>query len=87
MENDSVPWILFSLVGYADILAAEGKREQSLNVLGLCMYHPETNSDTQRDIQLVLENLKHVREDDIEAGLERGKFLDLNHAVITALGG
>jgi len=87
MENDSVSWILFSLVGYADILAAEGKREQSLNVLGLCMYHPETNSDTKRDIQLVLEGLRKIREDDIEAGLERGKLLDLNHAVITALGG
>ena len=70
IENDSVSWILFSLVGYANILAAEGKRQTALQILGLCMHHPETNSDTHRDIQLVLEDLKKVRSDDIEAGLE-----------------
>ena len=63
------------------------EQEQALHVLGLCLSHPETYSDTQRDIQLVLEELRKIREDDIEAGLERGKLLDINHAVITALGG
>jgi len=87
IENDSVSWVLFSLVGYADILAAEGKRELALEVLGLCMNHPETNSDTRRDIQLVLEDLKKVRSDDIEAGLEHGKLLDINKTVLMALGG
>jgi predicted ATPase/class 3 adenylate cyclase len=87
MENDSISWVLFSLVGYADILAAEGKRDQSLDVLGLCLYHPDTNSDTHRDIQLVIEDLKKVRADDIEVGLERGKLLDLREVVIKALGG
>lgn len=51
------------------------------------MNHPETNSDTRRDIQLVLEDLRKVRSDDIEVGLERGKSLDLNHTVVRALGG
>jgi predicted ATPase/class 3 adenylate cyclase len=87
IENDSVSWILFSLVGYANILAAEGKREPAIEILGLCMNHPETNSDTHRDIQLVLEELKKVGSDDIEAGLERGKSLDLNKTVVMALGG
>lgn len=87
VEGDSTSWILFSLVGYANILAAEGKRDQSLEILGLCMNHPETNSDTHRDIQLVLEDLKISRTDDIEAGLEGGKSLDLKEAVVTALGG
>ena len=87
IENDSVSWVLFSLVGYADILAAEGKRELALEVLGLCMNHPETNSDTRRDIQLVLDDLKKVRSDDIEAGLEHGKLLDINKTVLMALGG
>jgi hypothetical protein len=87
LENDSISWVIFSLVGYADILAAEGKREQALDVLGLCMHHPETNSDTHRDIQIVLENLKKTREDDIQAGLERGKAMDLKEIVVTALGG
>lgn len=87
IENTSIAWILFSLVGYANILAAEGKREQALEVLGLCMYHPETNSDTRRDIQIVLEDMKKVRADDIEAGLERGKLLDLKEVVVRALGG
>jgi predicted ATPase len=87
VEGDSTSWILFSLVGYANILAVEGKREQALEILGLCMNLPETNSDTHRDIQLVLEDLKKTREDDIEAGLERGKSLDLKEAVVTALGG
>jgi tetratricopeptide (TPR) repeat protein len=85
-ENDSVSWVLFSLVGYANILAAEGKRETALQILGLCMHHPETNSDTQRDIQLVLEELRKVRSDDIEAELEHGESLDLNRTVLKALG-
>jgi predicted ATPase len=87
MENDSVSWVIFSLVGYANILAAEGKRDQALDVLGLCLHHPETNSDTNRDIQIVLEDLKKIREDDIEMGLERGKLLDLKELVVRALGG
>jgi predicted ATPase len=87
IENDSISWVLFSLVGYANILAAEGKRESALEILGLCLNHPETNSDTHRDIQLVLEDLKKVRADDVEAGLERGKSLDLNKTVLMALGG
>ena len=87
LENDSISWVLFSLVGYANILAAEGKRSSALQVLGLCMHHPETNSDTHRDIGLVLEDLKKVRSDDIEPELERGKSLDLNRTVVAALGG
>ena len=86
-ENDSVSWVLFSLVGYANILAAEGRRQLAVQILGLCMHHPETNSDTHRDIQLVLEDLKKVRSDDIEAELERGRSLDLNKTVLMALGG
>ena len=87
IENDSVSWILFSLVGYANILAAEGKRQPALRILGLCMHHPETNSDTHRDIQLVLDDLKQVRSDDIEIELENGKSIDLNKTVLMALGG
>jgi hypothetical protein len=87
IENSSVAWILFSLVGYANILAAEAKREQALEVLGLCMYHPDTNSDTRRDIQIVLEKMKSEPLEDIEPGLQRGKSLNLNKMVITALGG
>ena len=87
IENDSVSWILFSLVGYANILAAEGDRPSALQILGLCMHHPETNSDTQRDIQLVLEDLTTGRSDDIETELENGRSLDLNRTVLMALGG
>jgi predicted ATPase/class 3 adenylate cyclase len=86
IENDSVSWILFSLVGYANILAAEGERQSALQILGLCMHHSETNSDTHRDIQLVLEDLRKVHSDDIEAGLENGRSLDLNKTVLMALG-
>ena len=85
-DNDSVSWVLFSLVGYADILAAEGRRQSALQILGLCLHHPQTNSDTHRDIQLVLEDLKKVRSDDIETEFERGKSLDLNKVVLMALG-
>jgi hypothetical protein len=35
----------------------------------------------------VLENLKKTREDDIQAGLEHGKAMDLKEIVVTALGG
>ena len=87
IENDSVSWILFSLVGFANILAAEGKRPSALQILGLCMHHPETNSDTHRDIQLVLEDLKKAGVEDTEAELENGRSLDLNKTVLMALGG
>ena len=87
VEGDSTSWILFSLAGYANILAAEGRRERALEVLGLCKFHPDTNSDTHRDIELVLEDLKKARADDIETGLERGRSLELKEAVISALGG
>jgi len=87
IENDSVSWVLFSLVGYATILAAEGNRQLALQILGLCMYHPETNSDTQRDIQLVIEDLKRIRSDDIAPEFETGRSLDLNRMVLMALGG
>ena len=33
IENDSISWVLFSLVGYANILAAEGKRMSPLKSL------------------------------------------------------
>ena len=87
IENDSVSWVLFSLVGYGNILAAEGKRQSALRILGLCLNHPETNSDTHRDIQLVLEDLKKMRSDDIETELKKGRSLDLNKTVLMALGG
>ena len=87
IENDSVSWILFSLVGFANILAAQEKRQTALQILGLCMHHPETNSDTHRDIQLVIEDLRKIRSDDIETGLETGRSLDLNKTVLMALGG
>jgi hypothetical protein len=35
----------------------------------------------------VLEDLRKVRSDDIEAELERGRSLDLNKTVLMALGG
>jgi hypothetical protein len=60
---------------------------QALEALGLCLYHPETNSDTHRDIQIILANMKKVRTDDIESGLQRGKSLELNKLFVTALGG
>jgi predicted ATPase/class 3 adenylate cyclase len=87
IENDSVSWVLFSLVGYGNILAAEGKRQSALRILGLCLNHPETNSDTHRDIQLVLEDLKKICSDDIETELKEGRSLDLNKTVLMALGG
>lgn len=87
IENNLTSWILFSLVGYAHILAAEGKREQALQMLGFCKNHPDTNSDTHRDIQIILDELKQAGTDDIEAGLELGKSLELNKAVLAALGG
>jgi predicted ATPase/class 3 adenylate cyclase len=87
IENNLKSWVIFSLVGYAAILQAEGKREQSLQILGLCLKHPETNSDTHRDIELILADLKAVRTDDIDAGLARGDEIDLNKAVLMALGG
>ena len=85
--QESISWILFSLVGYADILAAENRRDRALEILGLCKFHPETNSDTHRDIELVLDDLKKARTDDIEVGLERGRSGDLKETVISALGG
>ncbi|MGE5641532.1 MAG: ATP-binding protein [Byssovorax cruenta] len=87
VEGDSTSWILFSLVGYANILAAEGRRQRALEILGLCLNRPEINSDTRRDIQLLLDDLRKVTSDDIKAGLERGKSLDLNRTVVAALGG
>ena len=87
VESSSTSWILFSLVGYADILMAEGLRDRALEILGLCLYHPEINSDTHRDVQLLLDDLKKVRADDIESALARGRSLDLSRTVITALGG
>jgi tetratricopeptide (TPR) repeat protein len=87
VEGDSTSWILFSLVGYADILMAAGRRERALEILGLCLYHPQINSDTRRDIELLLADLRKIRSDDVEAGLDRGRSLDLNRTVVTALGG
>jgi predicted ATPase len=87
IENNSVSWILFSLVGYANILVAEGQYEAASHVLGLCINHPETNSDTHRDIQLVLEDLSRVCSNGIEVWLAQGKSLDLNKTVVKALGG
>ena len=84
--QESISWILFSLVGYADILAAENRRDRALEILGLCKFHPETNSDTYRDIELVLDNLKKAHTGDIEVGLERGRSGDLKETVISALG-
>ncbi|HZJ24719.1 MAG TPA: hypothetical protein VFD54_15485 [Anaerolineales bacterium] len=42
--QESISWILFSLVGYADILAAENRRDRALEILGLCKFHPGTLS-------------------------------------------
>lgn len=87
IENDLGSWIIFSLVGYAYVLRVEGQRERALRVLGACLHHPEANSDTHRDIQIILDEMKQERTDDIELELERGKSLDINKAVVMALGG
>jgi len=87
VEGDSTSWILFSLVGYANILAAEGQRERALEILGFCLKHPEINSDTDRDILLLLDELRKVGADDVDATLERGTKLNLNAVVLAALGG
>ena len=87
VEGNSTSWILFSLVGYANILAVEGKQENALEILGLCLHHPEINSDTRRDIQLLLDDLQQSNSNDIDACLERGRSLDLNRTVVAALGG
>lgn len=87
VDGNSTSWILFSLVGYADILVAEGQHVRALEILGLCMNHPEINSDTHRDIQLILDELRTSHFNDIQASLERGKSLDLSKTVVAALGG
>ncbi len=87
VEGDSTSWILFSLVGYANILVAEGQRERALEILGFCLSHPEINSDTDRDILLLLDELRKVRADNVDATLERGTKLNLNAVVLAALGG
>lgn len=51
------------------------------------MNYPETNFDTHRDIQLVLEDLKKAGLDDIGAELQNGTALDLNKTVLMAPGG
>jgi hypothetical protein len=87
VEGDSTSWILFSLVGYANILVAEGQSERALEILGFCLSHPEINSDTDRDILLLLDDLRKVSSTDVDATLEGGTALNLNSVVLAALGG
>jgi predicted ATPase/class 3 adenylate cyclase len=81
LQHKTVGWTLYSLSGYAYILAAQGKRSDALHILGMCLNNPELNSDTRRDIDLILNELRAVRADDIDLELEQGKTFDLDNVV------
>lgn len=87
LQHKTVGWTLYSLSGYAYILASQGKRVEALHILGMCLSNPELNSDTRRDIDLILSELRAVREDDIEVELKAGEKLQLDDVVTQVLNG
>ncbi|MFN8411671.1 MAG: adenylate/guanylate cyclase domain-containing protein [Anaerolineales bacterium] len=87
LQHKTVGWVLYSLSGYAYILMSQGLRSEALHVMGMCLNNPELNSDTKRDIDLILQELRTVRTDDIETELEKGKSLNLDEVVNRVLAG
>ncbi len=86
LQHKTIGWSLYSLTGYAYILIKEGRRTEAIRILGMCLSHPELNSDTRRDIDLLLKEIYAVRADDVEIELEYGKKLEVNEVITRALG-
>ncbi len=87
LQHKTVGWTLYSLSGYAYILVSQGKRIEALHILGMCLSNPELNSDTRRDIDLILDELRIAAEDDIEIELKAGEKLQLDDVVRQVLDG
>jgi predicted ATPase/class 3 adenylate cyclase len=85
LQHKTIGWALYSLSGYAFLLVKEGKHVDALHVLGMCLNNPELNSDTRRDIDLLLNELRTAGIKNIEAELEAGKKLDVDEVINRAL--
>lgn len=81
LQHKTSSWALYSLMGYAFILTKEKKYQEALQIVGMCLHHPELNSDTSRDIEIILRELRKTKLNHLDAELEKGKTLNLDQVI------
>jgi predicted ATPase len=81
LEIGVIPYALDDLVGLAGVMARAGRAERALELLGLALHHPAIWGETRSTIESLLTDLRaKLPPDVVEAGLERGKSLELEAA-------
>jgi class 3 adenylate cyclase/tetratricopeptide (TPR) repeat protein len=87
MAIGTIPFALDALAGLASVQEHTGQPEQALELLGLVMNHPSLTDETrQQFVKPILARLRAVLPAEaIEAGLERGKLLQLETVVAEIL--
>ncbi len=87
-EIGAVPRNLGGLAGLAEVLAQTGQPERALELLGVIMDHPALENYTITAIEQTLTSLRaRLTPEKIEAGLARGKALQLESVVAEILVG
>lgn len=88
VDTESLPAQLGAVGVEGERLLASGQRAKGLALLGLARHHPSTASDIQGDIQMGLEFWEEklgLSPAQIEAGMVKGKDLDLERTVAEIL--
>ncbi len=81
-DTATVPNILDGLAGLAGALVLRGQTDRGLELIGLALNHPSLDSCTMPVIDQTLAELRaQLSPEQIEAGLECGKALDLEAVV------
>lgn len=69
----AVPFTLYCLSGVARVWASRGRRIEAIELLGLCLRHPASDSYVRFSAEPALEQLRQgLGDDEIEAALARG---------------
>ena len=82
-EIEAMPIVMDNLVGLAGVTPDE---QQALELLGFALDHPSTIAGTSQEAQPILDALReNLSEDEVEAGLARGKARELDEVVSSIL--
>jgi tetratricopeptide (TPR) repeat protein len=81
----ALPGALTALTLFAELRAQAGDIPGALELLGLALHHPATDTNTQEGVHRVLEQLG-LDQEVAAAGLARGQILNFEATVTTLLG-
>jgi serine/threonine protein kinase/predicted ATPase len=74
--------LLNTIVGFAGVEMTDGKIDRALTLFGLAFFHPASETNVREDAEPYINTLRQqIPQSEIDAGLERGKSLNLDQVV------